>query len=201
MQEYRYNSFRYSVDPQVYRPAEDTFLLAATIQKEPPTGRVLEIGTGCGLISLIAAQTALQVVATDINPHAVTNAQLNARTNRLDSRIEILRCSLASALGEHYHFDHVVCNPPYLPIKRSGGDWLSGSWEGGDSGVEFAVRILDGAEKVLSPRGDYTFLVSGDDGLQRVTQYVDSLGWVLRVLDSASFFYERIFVVRVERAS
>src|SRR5439155_22646484 len=43
----------------------------------PPGARVLDVGTGSGLLAIFAARYAEQVIATDINPEAVRCAQVN----------------------------------------------------------------------------------------------------------------------------
>ncbi|MCX6691796.1 MAG: UPF0146 family protein, partial [Methanoregula sp.] len=60
---------------QIYAPAEDTHLLLFTAQREvSPNDRVLEVGTGSGIIATAVAKVAASVVATDINPFATVHA-------------------------------------------------------------------------------------------------------------------------------
>src|SRR5512137_2455149 len=63
-------------DPsQVYKPEADTYLLLDAARAEVKAGdRVLEIGTGSGLIAAELAKVT-GVIATDINPHAVLCAR------------------------------------------------------------------------------------------------------------------------------
>ena len=63
-------------DPsQVYTPDADTYLLLDASRTEVKAGdRVLEVGTGSGLIAAELAKVTW-VVATDINPHAVLCAR------------------------------------------------------------------------------------------------------------------------------
>ena len=80
-----------SYDPaQVYQPEADTFLLLAAAKAEvKPGDRVLEVGTGSGRIAAALVQDC-NIVATDINPHAV----FCAREKGLDA----VRCDLFSGL-------------------------------------------------------------------------------------------------------
>lgn len=200
-QEYRYDTLTYAVHPDVYKPAEDTFLMARILDNQMPTGRTLEIGTGCGLLSLIAAKLSSLVVATDINPNASANARLNARTNRLDARIETVRCDLASALASHIVFDHIIFNPPYLPVEETSREWIARSWAGGPTGIEFAEKAITETKKLLSSKGDFTLVVSGEKALQKMRDFVEREQMQLNVLDSASFFFERIYAIRVSQRS
>jgi methylase of polypeptide subunit release factors len=53
--------------------------------------KVLEIGTGTGLIALtIALKKAEKVVATDINPNAISNARHNVKKHNMESIIELV---------------------------------------------------------------------------------------------------------------
>ncbi len=199
MKEYTYDSVKYTVNPDVYKPAEDTFLLARILEDGQTAGNLLDIGTGCGLLGLIAAEKGSNVLATDINPHAAINSQLNARSNALDSRIEVLRCNIAEALSSNPAFDHIIFNPPYLPGEETSGDWLSRSWVGGTTGIEFAENVIAETSAMLKPEGEFTFIVSGENSLRRIRSFVESKEMRLKVLDSASFFYEKIFAVSATR--
>ena len=60
---------------QVYVPDVDTYLLLDAARLEVvPGDRVLEAGTGCGLIAADLARST-GVVAIDINPHAALCAR------------------------------------------------------------------------------------------------------------------------------
>ncbi len=69
--------------------------------------RVLEIGTGSGYIAAALKEVA-DVIATDINPHAVCAAKQKG--------VEVVRTDLADGLRGP--FDLVIFNPPYLPTRR-----------------------------------------------------------------------------------
>ena len=62
------------VDENVYHPAEDTYLLAENLNVEK-NDIVLDVRTGCGIIALLSARKAKEVVAIDINPYAVKCAK------------------------------------------------------------------------------------------------------------------------------
>src|ERR1051325_2113139 len=57
-------------------------LLAANL-KVPAGARVLDMGTGTGIQGIFAADRASQVIATDINPQAVTCTRENVRLNQV----------------------------------------------------------------------------------------------------------------------
>lgn len=79
---------------------------------QPSGGTVLEIGTGCGVVALLAAARAERVVATDFNPRAVNVTAFNAVFNRRDN-VEVRVGDLFEPVrGET--FDLILTNPPYV---------------------------------------------------------------------------------------
>ena len=122
-------------DPsQVYKPDADTYLLLDAARAEVKAGdRVLEIGTGSGLIAAELAKVT-GVVATDINPHAV----LCARKRGVDVVRSDLFCGIRST------FDLIVFNPPYLPTQPEEmiDDWLEHALNGGLNGRTVIRAVL-----------------------------------------------------------
>ena len=84
---------------------------------------MLEIGTGSGLLSLCCLKAgAEQVVATDVNRAAVSNALYNAEhlelTGQLDARLVPLENSSAfSVIAPNEKFDLIISNPPWVNQK------------------------------------------------------------------------------------
>ena len=77
--------------------------------------RILDIGTGTGLIALMAAQRnpEAKVWGVDIDEEAVFQARENIAESPFCSRIEcILQDVLAFETGEL--FDAILCNPPFF---------------------------------------------------------------------------------------
>ena len=74
--------------------------------------RALEIGTGCGVLALLASRHADHVVGTDTNERALNLASFNAAINGI-TNVEWRLGSLFDAVaGEQ--FDLIFCNPPYV---------------------------------------------------------------------------------------
>ncbi len=78
-------------------------------QRVQPGTRVLDVGTGSGILALAAARLgAASVLALDVSSVAVEAAQANARANGLEERVTVRLGSLEEAPGERY--DLVVAN-------------------------------------------------------------------------------------------
>ena len=74
---------------------------------------VLDIGTGTGLIALMAAQRgAGSVTAVEIDASAAEQAGMNAANSPWADRITVQCTDIADFTGGK--FDRIVCNPPYF---------------------------------------------------------------------------------------
>ena len=73
-----------------------------------PGARVLDLGTGSGILAIAAAKLgAGRVLALDTDPQAVTVARENVHRNGVADRVRVARGSLAQAVGR---FDVVAVN-------------------------------------------------------------------------------------------
>jgi ribosomal protein L11 methyltransferase len=78
--------------------------------------RVLDAGTGSGILAIAAALLGASVVATDNDPTAIVVARENFKTNCVSEKIELVECDLASADSDAYNV--VVANILLEPIMR-----------------------------------------------------------------------------------
>jgi methylase of polypeptide subunit release factors len=90
-------------------PAGDT-LADLTVRR--PVASALDVGSGSGVLSLLAARHATKVLATDINPAAIAFTALNAELNGL-TNIETREGNLFEPAAGTRH-DLVVSNPPFV---------------------------------------------------------------------------------------
>lgn len=82
----------------------------------PQEGKILDLGTGTGLVALMLAQrSAASVVAVDISEEACEQAAENVAESPWPDRIQVIHQD-AKVMGENYEgvFDCVVSNPPYF---------------------------------------------------------------------------------------
>lgn len=77
--------------------------------------RVLDIGTGTGLIALMMAQRfpEAHVDAIDIDADAASQAEDNARRSPFADRVAVRCVSLQEYVAER-EYDSIVCNPPFF---------------------------------------------------------------------------------------
>jgi release factor glutamine methyltransferase len=120
-----FNDHVFNVYEDVYEPAEDTFLFAENLNvKEGEL--VLDVGTGCGLLGILAAKKASSVLAIDLNPYAIRCAKENSALNGVSNKISFVQASLFTALNPNIKFNLILFNAPYLPSE----EYEATSWIG-----------------------------------------------------------------------
>jgi tRNA1Val (adenine37-N6)-methyltransferase len=103
-----------------YRFSVDALLLEDFISIMPGDV-VVDLGAGCGIISLLLAKKgrAGSIVGLELQEELASQAKRNAILNGLEARIAILLGDLRDLPLASRCADVVVCNPPYRK-KRSG---------------------------------------------------------------------------------
>jgi release factor glutamine methyltransferase len=177
----------------VYRPAEDSRLLAETaaayVERDD---RVLDVGTGSGYVARqVAEETGADVIASDLNPHACREARAKAG-------VPVVRANLLSPFSEGA-FDVVAFNPPYLPTEpdREWGDWMEAALSGGETGREVVEPFLGDLRRVLAPDGDAFLLVSSLTGVDAVRDHARASGLTTMEAASEPHSFERLVVLHL----
>lgn len=184
--------------PGVYRPQEDTRLLADTVRRASVPGlRVLDVGTGTGVLALVAARGgARQVIAVDICGRAVFAARVNAWLRRLP--VDVVRSDLFAAV-EGEEFDVIVANPPYVPADEPPRTRAAGAWNGGMTGR----RVLDGlcatAPALLTPGGVLFVVQSALCGVPATVERLRLQGMTAAVVARRQEMFGRLMRARANR--
>lgn len=104
-----------------YRFALDAFLLADFV---PTTAQspILDLGTGCGVVTLLLARRLphAHLLGIELQHRLVTAARQNIVANDLQQRVGVVQGdmrSVASLLPQEA-FGTVVCNPPYRVVGQ-----------------------------------------------------------------------------------
>jgi methylase of polypeptide subunit release factors len=166
----------------------------AQITVREPTGRVLDLGTGCGVQALHAARHAEHVVGTDVSRRALAFAAFNAALAGVD--LDLREGSLLEPVaGER--FDLVVSNPPFVITPRSAAVPGYEYRDAGLAGDEVVRRLVRGVAGVLAPGGIAQLLgnwehLRGVPWQQRVGAWLEGTGldaWVVQreVSDPAEY--------------
>lgn len=112
----RFENFKLRVFKEVFHPKlffSTTYLYSFLKNKDFKNKKFIELGSGSGILSMLAYQGGAQVTAVDIDPRAVENTRLNFSGNFESSQsLTIIQSDLfANVLPQV--FDIIVINPPY----------------------------------------------------------------------------------------
>ncbi|GJI96854.1 release factor glutamine methyltransferase [Duganella caerulea] len=173
----------FEVNGAVLIPRPDTELLVElTLDRLPPQGRVLDMGTGSGAIAVALAHTRRDaaVTALDVSPDALAVARRNAAAN--GAQVNFLQSDWYTALQGQPPFDVIASNPPYI---ASGDRHLSegdlryeppGALTDHADGLSALRIIVAGAAAHLKPQG-WLLMEHGYDQAAAVRQLLTDQGY------------------------
>jgi release factor glutamine methyltransferase len=148
-----FQNHTFIVNEDVYEPAEDSFLLGENL-KVFETDTVLDMGTGCGVLGILAAEKAKSVLAVDVNPFAINCAVKNAEFNFVKEKINFLRGDLFQPIKLGEKFNLIIFNSPYLPSEPDEDkSWIGKAWAGGKNGRKVIDRFITDAPSFLTENG------------------------------------------------
>lgn len=124
MKPFRFQQFSIQQSKDVFRVGTDGVLLGAMCTTN--AGKILEVGTGTGLISLMLAQRNLQsnILALDINKDAVELAHHNFKNSIFSERLKAELIDFKKFKSQE-KFDIIVSNPPFFEENTSNKDVLA----------------------------------------------------------------------------
>ncbi len=112
---YSYKGIHVLIHPGVFYPRFifSTRIMLDFLDRIDLRGKkLLEIGAGSGILSVLAAKKGAIVTATDINPAAAADITDNAARNGLE--IKVVESDLLLNVPER-DFDIIIITPPYYP--------------------------------------------------------------------------------------
>jgi release factor glutamine methyltransferase len=187
------------VDEHVYEPAEDTFLIAEKM-KVTEDDTVLDMGTGCGILAVLAAKKAKGVLAVDVNPYALQCANRNAETNGVKERIEFRQGDLFHPINPNERFSLILFNAPYLPSEPDEErNWIGKSWAGGRNGRKVIDRFVTDAPNFLAAVGKILLVQSSLSNVNRTIEMFGELGLRATVVAQVKVAFENIVLVEAKR--
>jgi release factor glutamine methyltransferase len=174
----------FDVSEAVLIPRPDTELIVElAIERLPPRGRLLDMGTGSGAIAVAIAHSRRDaaVTALDLSEAALEVARRNAANNQ--ARVRFLRSDWFGALDANETFELIASNPPYIAAgdaHLSQGDLRfepSGALTDYADGLSALRTIIAGAVNHLVP-GAWLLLEHGYDQAASVRALLIAAGYV-----------------------
>ena len=158
---FQFQQFRIEQEDCAQKVSTDACLLGAAADLTGAS-RVLDIGTGTGLLALMAAQRApaATIEAIEINPAAAAQAAANVAASPWPSRIRVQPLSLADyAATQPTPFSHILCNPPFFQRSLVPPDATrAAARHAGENSLTFGELAAFAAQHLL-PQGSLTVLL------------------------------------------
>lgn len=120
--------------------------------------RILDVGTGCGLIALIMAQRApeAEIDAIDIDAPSIEEARGNFAVSPWSERITADESSY-SELSNGKNYDLIISNPPYFDSGVA--ETVTAREKARHQGELSPLSLLEGAIDLLNPGGSVAMIV------------------------------------------
>ncbi len=176
----------YNMHKSIYEPGDDSYLLEKHVKKYAK-GKVLEIGTGSGILAKAASKKTKEVIAVDINKKAVEHVKslgIKAICSDLFAKVE----------GK---FDLIIFNPPYLPFERKEDRETALQVAGGKKGHEIIEKFLKQAKKCLEKNGKILLLFSSLSG--DIEGIMAKEGYKFKKIDEELLFFEKLYVYEIRQ--
>jgi release factor glutamine methyltransferase len=184
------------VDDRVLIPRPETELLVeealALIKDGMNRARVLDMGTGSGILGIMLAKGGAEyVLCLDVSPGAIAVARVNGRRLGVEGQLDFLVTDLFSALGKDTpSFDIICANLPYVSPEEY--DELMDDVRcfepqeallGGVGGMELYARFARDAVAHLSPGGSILCEIGGSDQAEVLGKLLKNAGLRVMVLN------------------
>jgi release factor glutamine methyltransferase len=177
-----------SAPSTVYAPSDDSFLMIDAIARLQLIGRkVLDMGTGSGILGLYCAMCGAEVTASDIDEVAVQEVTRTAEA--LGVQMKTCVSDLFSDI--HDRFDLILFNPPYMPSARV----EDRSIDGGSGGIVITSRFIEGLPSHLNRRAETLLLLSSMNDPSSIQFRHSNLEF--STVARKSLFFEELEVLRV----
>lgn len=149
-----------------HKVGTDGVLLGAWVQIRDTDKRMLDIGTGTGLIALMLAQRTApltHISAIEIEAADAEQAKINVHASPWPDKITVYHSSLQKFFPEE-KYDLIVSNPPYFM-----NSWLPPDdkrSQARHTGQLSFVNLLENAARLLHVQGRFAVILPHAEGLQ-----------------------------------
>lgn len=199
MKQFFYKGYVFNISDLVYMPSDDTILLAKYL-KVYPGEIILDMGTGCGVLAILAAEKARKVVGVDINPHAIICATKNVELNAVDVRKIVFRQgNLFEPISTDEKFNLIIFNSPYLPVEETKEGWLEKAWSGGINGRGVIDRFISAAPNYLKENGRILLLQSTLSDVNKTVENLRKLKLNVRVIAEEKLEFETLVLILAKK--
>lgn len=163
---FRFKKFEVRQEGAAHPVGTDGVLLGAWADVEG-CQRILDIGTGTGVVALMLAQRteaiAARIVAVEIHPPSASLARQNFAASPWAGRLEVVAALVQDfAQQTDLLFDLIICNPPFFSETVVSPD--TARRLGRHTATLMPGDLLEGAKKLLEPGGRLCVILPVKEG-------------------------------------
>ena len=154
---FRFKQFVIHQDRCALKVGTDGVLFGAWLNYQEAQ-RILDIGTGTGVLALIAAQrnATAHIDAVEIDDASAEQASENVAASPWSERVRVHRMDVRRmSTGEPY--DLIICNPPYYAGYSTSPDARIGLAK--HSGELLFAELIDAVGRLLAPEGRLAVII------------------------------------------
>ena len=135
--------------------------------------RVIDLGTGNGVLPLLIADNVKEICAVELNSRAVELARRNVELNGLSEKISVVEGDYRRhrEIFKPESFDVAIANPPYTPVKNGEPNKLSSIARARHEFTATLEDVVTAARFVLKFRGTFCMIHLAS----RLCEIVDAL--------------------------
>lgn len=194
---FNYDGLTLTIAPGVFHPGlffSSKFFAEFIKQQDLNDQRLLDVGCGSGLLSLVAAKQGAKVSAVDLNDAALFNCQTNALSN--DLVVKTIKSDIFSQVEGS--FDYIVVNPPYYPRQPQNASQLA--WYCGDNFDYFKQFFADLDQHITADSRVFMVLSDGCD-LATIADIAAEHNFTLEKLQQRNMWLEWQFIFQLSQIS
>ena len=148
-------------------------VLIAHFPRFKKKSRVIDLGTGTGVIPLLIADAVEKICAVELNSRAADIARRNVELNGLTEKISVVEGDyrLHRKIFAAESFDAAIANPPYTPVKNGAANRIDGIARARHEFTATLDDVVTAARYVLKFRGNFFMIHLAS----RLCEIVDAL--------------------------
>lgn len=157
----RFGPMELRVGEATFRPSTISSLLADALEFKPGSV-VVDVGTGTGILSIIAAKLgASKVYGVDAADETVEIATANAKAHGVADRVVFAQGDMFDPLDPNLEADVVIGDVSGIPDEiATASGWFPSGLSGGPTGAELPMRMIEESKRLLK-KGGSLFLPTG----------------------------------------
>lgn len=160
--------------------------------------KILDMGSGSGILSIFAASKGAECVAVDKNPESVRITKENALKNNYNNQIAAIESDLYGNMKNGNKFDVIFFNPPYY--KGNPGNYFEMAFKGGEN-YEVLESFFSSSDKYLEKNGKIYVIYSTDIDKNIIDEMLIKNHFKSGIVYKKKKFFETFFIAEISKIS